>query len=438
MSKSSEERCFLCESPVYWMKVDRQSHSEEYRCEYCGDYRIDRAAKRKLRWNKNKRMKAAMVAIERTLQGETGLVLTGSDSGMYDGVPGIKVEDFILQAPMTPKGRFDRALMNVSHRFGLNSMFHLDRLPPQFLFATSREEFVGVVEGLLRDGCISHASSLKDYFFCRLTALGWQKAEQIKHCTGETVTDAQTTAHIPMQSHEETDSAETEMLGNTANRTSKPKRSVFYIAALFTIAAAVCTVFGISLRDIGSVFGISCNHPSELPSSNVLLDPLQQRNSAFFSNMIDGLHQDRQSLLHQLRRTRGLRSLYLVEANLHLYEVPSGVYGFVRPFNIESLVDGSERLGRDENPYFFELHKLQDNAVYLIGFVDSSTYLSIVREYRSDTTTVVIFSVANHEAAHPVSVPLSSILDFEYRIISSGLGTEPIVAALDIRLLPSS
>lgn len=153
---------------------------------------------------------------------------------------------------------------------------------------------------------------------------------------------------------------------------------------------------------------------------------------------IDDISTTTEMLLDSIRIKHGVRQLLLLESGLPLNELPaltyffmSGVYLRVAPTEDFSVILQREvdRL----NPYnsYFELHKISENVIYLLGFASEESYIRATKN-GSSLKTLTIFSRAVSGFDYLVVTPIQMIAESNYRDISFDDGST--VKVLDIKI----
>ena len=104
----------------------------------------------------------------------------------------------------------------------------------------------------------------------------------------------------------------------------------------------------------------------------------------------------------EVRARTNLRSLRVEEIGLALARLPEGVYGFTSSA-------ASSEVAVFDKPVFrsFELHKLQDGEVRLLGYMTNAD--QHVFETGLEPATVDLYPDPYEEASHLVAVPVSRI-----------------------------
>jgi hypothetical protein len=121
--------------------------------------------------------------------------------------------------------------------------------------------------------------------------------------------------------------------------------------------------------------------------------------------------------LAALRSRHGLRPLRDEEEGLGLEQVPPGVYGFTYSPATEATPLFKER--RFKN---YEVHKLADGSVFLLGFVQPHERAAL--EARREPVTLRLKPDPAGESTHLVALPLAGIGRVREHSQRSGEGLE--------------
>ena len=132
-----------------------------------------------------------------------------------------------------------------------------------------------------------------------------------------------------------------------------------------------------------------------------------------------------------LRTKNGVRELTPSESNFNISKAPRGVYGFARPVDI--MFQDSVKLSRNPDIEDFEIHKLIDGSVYVIGFVGKDTAIQLGLDNPLKNFKLTLYSDKWVDGSNIIELPLSEIITSDvprYIELDGGIG----LFALDIQL----
>lgn len=108
-----------------------------------------------------------------------------------------------------------------------------------------------------------------------------------------------------------------------------------------------------------------------------------------------------------LRSKYELRLLDPAESQLRISEIPRGVYGFTSPYGVKY---GNPHLWRFANTRrSFEIHKLSDGTVYVVGFIGSDTAKQLKLDKRPKDFQFTLYADQWAKSQEIISLPLSQL-----------------------------
>jgi len=143
-----------------------------------------------------------------------------------------------------------------------------------------------------------------------------------------------------------------------------------------------------------------------------------------------------QTLLEKVRSEHGVRQLLPLESGKKLVDISPSTYSFLSVFYFEfSSYDNYEVILNKKadrfNPYgnFFEVHKLANDKVYLLGFVSEETYTNINAK---NEVSLTLFPGPDSERKYLVVIPINTIKESQNREIAFAENKK--VGVLDIKI----
>lgn len=131
-----------------------------------------------------------------------------------------------------------------------------------------------------------------------------------------------------------------------------------------------------------------------------------------------------ESELHDLRMRNRVRPVTISEEGLGINRAPAGVYGFsYTPATTEAPLFNKKAY------HSFEVHKLSDGTVLLVGFVTAETVSQM--NTGKERIHIRLFADPQDEANILVSIPSSRIIRSKEHSIREGKGLELDLAALE-------
>jgi hypothetical protein len=109
---------------------------------------------------------------------------------------------------------------------------------------------------------------------------------------------------------------------------------------------------------------------------------------------------------NELRQRHGVRRLSQFESGKTTDEIPSGSYGFAYPFEFGYKRNGPIELFSSEG--IFEVHKLHDGSVAVLGYVGTESYLHL-QEGAQNGDSLSFYSGPFKAFSHLMSIPINRI-----------------------------
>jgi len=108
----------------------------------------------------------------------------------------------------------------------------------------------------------------------------------------------------------------------------------------------------------------------------------------------------------ELRQRHGVRRLSQFESGKTTDEIPSGSYGFAHPTSFEYKRSGPVELFTSEG--VFEVHKLRDGSLTVLGYVGTESYLHL-QEGAQNGDSLSFYSGPFKSFSHLMSIPMNRI-----------------------------
>ena len=140
--------------------------------------------------------------------------------------------------------------------------------------------------------------------------------------------------------------------------------------------------------------------------------------------------------VEDLRTTNAVRELTNSENDLSLYHLPSGVFGWVEAYKLDSpqlwlpdsplgpdflvLASGTQIRKSKKSNSEVEIHKAQDGTVRLLAFVNDSTRLQLQQPSRANPIQVLLLFRQYEQYQYAVSIPRDRIRWFRHRSFGDG------------------
>lgn len=155
-----------------------------------------------------------------------------------------------------------------------------------------------------------------------------------------------------------------------------------------------------------------------------------ETSTGIFVNPIDSIEKAKQGR-EALRTSRKLRELQPLETGKYLKEAPLGAYGFGDPIYIGAYNLDENKINFSKfhhELYDFEIHRLIDGKLFLIGFVNNENSAELTT--KKGGIDFVLFPDPWMEMTNLVSIPFDKIKNINFR----SLEFEKKIHVLDIKI----
>lgn len=168
-------------------------------------------------------------------------------------------------------------------------------------------------------------------------------------------------------------------------------------------------------------------------------ESLQNNNFLITASKINSVSTSTNAQLDNIRKEHGLRQLLPLESDLSITELPlktyfyiSSVYLRVSPHeNFSEILNARVNRFWSYNDLYFEVHKISQEDIYLIGFISEESYIKLNKK-NTTPINLTMFPRQVYNADYLIILPIQVIAESNVRDITFDDGSE--VSVIDIKV----
>jgi hypothetical protein len=181
---------------------------------------------------------------------------------------------------------------------------------------------------------------------------------------------------------------------------------IFYSPTFWTAVGSIAAVFGVIIAWLHGK-----KKSQQLPQFEEIKGSNNPVTSTVRQDLLEGT-------LEQIRAANGVRALWPLEVGKKLESLPNGVFGYIKPWEIENGVNRSVSLGRSKGGNsIVEIHKSTSGEIFLFGFVSQSTQVQLEQPSRTQPIEAHVFFDPFQEFTHLVPIHVWQIISCNHRTI---------------------